>query len=154
MHLIPVFIVVQIILLFCITLHDWIHVPPLTNMRELEKHSTRLGRIINSTVFFFFVFIPLLLTWLYQLIYPFWVIFVMTCFYGLLTLGTIVSWWIPYFFGSYTEEFKKAFAEYEDTHHFLPPIGDHVIPNTLHVLLHVQIWTCFGISLYLLFKNW
>lgn len=154
MNLISIFMLLQMVLLFFMTFHDWVHVPPLTDIRELEKHSAQTGRLINSFVFFFLIFIPLFLTWFYQKHFSFWVAFHITNFYGWLSLGTIVSWWMPYFFGSYWHEHKKAFAEYKNTHHFLPKIGDHVVPNTFHVILHVQIWICFGISVYLLFKNW
>lgn len=149
MDIISFFIGLQIVLLVIMTFHDWVHVPPLTNIRELEKHSTYRGRLINSTIFFFFVCIPLFLTWHYARPYPFWVIFSIVNFYGWLTLGTILSWWVPYFFGSYSQEHKEGFAEYEDTHHFLPAIKDHVIPNTFHVILHVLIWSCLYIACYL-----
>jgi hypothetical protein len=133
-------------------LHDWIHLPPLTNIRELEKHSTKKGRLINSILFFFLIFIPLMLTVMYKPLFPFWVLISLITFYGALTLGTIFSWWVPYFFGS-SEQQKLDFAEYKDTHHFLPARGDNIVPNTLHVMLHLQIWICFVISVYLLFKN-
>jgi len=48
---------------------------------------------------------------------------------------------------------KADFAEYENTHHFLPARGDNVVPNTLHVILHLQIWICFILSVYLLVKH-
>lgn len=152
MNIISIFIVLQIILLFFMTFHDWVHLPPLTDIREMEKHSSWTGRFINSTVFFFLIFIPLFLTWHYRLNYSFWVTLNIVIFYALLTLGTIISWWIPYFLGSYSESFKNVFDEYKTTHHFLPAIGDNVIPNTFHVILHLQIWTCLVISLYLLVK--
>lgn len=101
------------------TFHDWVHLPPLTNIREMEKYSTRTGRLINSLLFFFIIFIPLVLTKYYQPSYPFWALVSIASFYGLLTIGTITSWWIPYFFGSYTEEFKEGSKEYKNTHHFL-----------------------------------
>ncbi len=153
MDIISIFILLQIVLLFFMTFHDWVHIPPLTNIREMEKHSTHMGRIINSTIFFFLIFIPLFLTYHYQPIFPFWVVLIITNFYGWLSLGTVLSWWVPYFWGSYSKQHKEAFAEYKNTHHFLPAISDNVIPNTLHVILHIQIWICFGISLYLLTKN-
>ncbi len=149
-----IFISLQIILLFLMTFHDWVHLPPLTDIREMEKHSSWIGRLLNSIFFFFLIAIPLFLTWYYQPIFPFWAVATIANFYGWLTLGTILSWWIPYLFGSYSVAHKEAFAEYKNTHHFLPPIGDHVIPNTFHVLLHIQIWICFGISIYLLIINW
>ena len=148
MNILSIFILLQSVLLLFMTFHDWVHLPPLTDIRELEKHSTKMGRLINSIVFFFLIFIPLFLTWHYQPNFPLWVLISIVNFYGWLTLGTILSWWVPYFFGS-SEKHKADFAEYKNTHHFLPAIGDNVIPNTFHVILHVQIWVCFLISLYL-----
>lgn len=150
--LITFFIILQTILLFVISLHDWIHIPPLTDISELKKHSTIKGRFINSTIFFVLIFIPLILTYLYQPHFPFWVSFSLMNFYGWLSLGTILSWWVPYLFGS-SAQHKAHFAEYKNTHHFLPARGDNVIPNTFHVIMHLQIWTCFVISLYLFFCN-
>lgn len=132
-------------------LHDWIHIPPLTDIRELEKHSTKNGRILNSIIFFFLIFIPLLLTWVYRLHFPLLVSATIATFYGLLTLGTVFSWWVPYMCGS-SDEHKAGFAEYRNTHHFLPKRGGNVIPNTFHVILHLQIWICLVISLYSLLK--
>lgn len=150
-NIILFFITLQTILLFIITLHDWIHLPPLTDIKELEKHHSKKERFINSTIFFFIVFIPLLLTWLYKSDLSLWVLITLNCAYGLLTLGTILSWWVPYLFGSSIEH-KKEFAEYYNTHHFLPARGDNVIPNTFHVIMHLLIWTCFGICAYLLIR--
>ena len=131
--------------------HDWIHLPPLTDIRELEKHSTKKGRLINSTIFFFLIFIPLSLTILYKPDFPLWALITIVNFYGWLTVGTIFTWWGPYFFGS-SEKHKDDFVEYKNTHHFLPARNDNVTPNTLHVILHVQIWACFIISLYFLIQ--
>jgi hypothetical protein len=150
--IISLFIVLQITLLLLITLHDWIHFPPLTNIRDLEKHSSFTGRVINSAIFFAIVFIPLMLTLCYASPYSFHVRIALLSSYGLLTLGTIMSWWIPYFFGGYSETYKAHFAEYKNTHHFLPSRGTNIIPNTFHVLMHVLIWSCFTIALYLSFQ--
>lgn len=147
--LIHFFIFLQCILLFLITLHDWIHLPPLLDIRELEKHHSKKERLITSSIFFTVVFIPLMLTWQYQNHYSFWVLITLVVVYGLLTLGTIFSWWVPYFFGS-SAAHKAAFSEYQNTHRLLPARGDNVIPNTFHILLHLFIWSCFAIALYLL----
>ena len=149
MDLITTFITLQIILVPFMALHDWVHLPPLTNIHELEKHHTKKDRLITSMIFFFLIFIPLMLTIIYQPNFPLWVLIALVNFYGWLTLGTIASWWIPYFFGS-SEKHKLDFAEYTNTHHFLPNIGENVVPNTFHVILHLQIWVCCAISIYLL----
>jgi hypothetical protein len=69
-----------------------------------------------------------------------------------LTFGTIASWWVPYIYGS-SAEHKKGFAEYHDTHAFLPARGNNIVPNTLHCILHMHVWICFAISIYLLVKG-
>lgn len=146
--MIAFFIGLQVVLLFFMTFHDWVHLPSLTDIRELEKQSTLFGRAINSFIFFLMIAIPLWMTWNYQSDYSFFIRFSLLNFYGWLTLGTIMSWWVPYLFGS-SEKHKKDFEKYKNTHHFLPARGDNVIPNTFHVILHLQIWTCFIISVWL-----
>ncbi len=80
---------------------------------------------------------------------PLWARLLFVSIYGLITFGTITAWWIPYFGGGYWIHGNKAgFEEYQDTHSFLPPRGNNVVPNTLHVILHIQVWICFGLSLY------
>ncbi|MCL4380635.1 hypothetical protein M1466_04085 [Candidatus Dependentiae bacterium] len=130
-------------------LHDWIHLPPLTDIRELEKHSSTIGRLINSVIFFLLIFVPLALTLLYTPNFPVWVLVSIVNFYGWLTVGTILSWWVPYLLGS-SQQHKANFIGYKNTHHFLPARQDNVIPNTFHVILHAQIWCCFIIALYLM----
>lgn len=149
MTLISIFITLQIILFFFMILHDWLHVPPLTDVRALEKHHTKKERLVTSAINGALVLIPLLLTWHYGLGASYGVRIIIAIIYGLLTVGSIWAWWVPYLFGSSTAH-KIGFAEYRHTHHFLPKRGDRVVPNTFHVILHLQIWACFGISLYLL----
>src|SRR5207244_7192633 len=101
MSILFLFIIIQIILLFFMALHDFINVPPFTNIKELEKaHSVKerlIMAIINSAI----VLIPLLITLYYSnKVFPFWAMLQIVIFYGLLTLGTILSWWVLYIFGS------------------------------------------------------
>lgn len=133
------------------TFHDWVHVPPLTDIRELEKHSSYKGRLINSALFALWVLIPLGVTWWNKDCLTRSVLSVPVVLYSILTVGTIFSWWVPYFFGS-SDEHKAHFAEYKTTHHFLPKRGTHVVPNTFHVFLHSVIWTCWAFSVYLFFQ--
>lgn len=98
MDIILIFIILQIILLPQMALHDWVHLPPLTDIRELEKHSTKKGRLINSIIFAFLIIIPLGLTYYCQPDFSFLAKITIFNFYFLLTIGTIFSWWLPYFF--------------------------------------------------------
>jgi hypothetical protein len=152
-YILPIFIALQVILLFLMTFHDWVHLPPLTDIRELEKHSSKTGRLINSFIFALLILIPLSLTYFYAPGLPYSIRRTIAIFYGLLTLGTILSWWVPYIFGS-SAAHKAAFAEYRTTHHFLPKRNDNVTPNTFHVILHIMIWSCFALSLYILINGY
>lgn len=151
------FLLLQCILFLFMALHDWVNIPPYTNLPALKKAHSVKFRLIGSLVNGGLVIIPLLVTFFYLDSYlPLWARLIFTIIYGLLTLGTITAWWIPYFSGKYLiHGDKEGFEEYRDTHSFLPSRGDNVTPNTLHVILHIQIWICFGFSLYwLLIGNW
>lgn len=151
--LINVYIVLQIVLLFVMSLHDWIHIPPFTDIRALERHSSVAMRLINSVIFAGVVLIPLYISrLLYDHAMTPHLAIIPVFAYGLLTIGTIASWWVPYFFGS-SESFKAHFIEYQHTHHFLPARGDNIVPNTLHVILHVLIWSCFALAIYFFFLS-
>ena len=145
-----IFCLFQTITLFILALHDWVHIPPLTDIRALEKHHSvpnrLLGTAINSTM----VLVPLgaCLAYLPGPL-PLWVRIISVVMYGLLTMGTLAAWWVPYFFGS-SAGHKAGFAEYASTHRFLPARGDNVVPNTLHVIMHLFIWSCLGMAVYLL----
>jgi hypothetical protein len=147
--MIAFFITLQCILLFFMLFHDWIPVPPLNDIPTLRKLDSRFYRFIGSTINGVLVLIPLILTWIYShaqtIAWPANLIIVL--FYALLTIGTILSWWVPYFFGS-SQKLKIAFAKFKHTHHFLPAYKDHIVPNTLHVILHLQVWTCLALSIY------
>lgn len=147
-----VFCLAQAISLVILAFHDWVHVPPLTDIRALEKHHSKGERLFGSILNVSLVSVPLIgCLYSYPGPIPFLIKIVALVGYGLLTTGTIMAWWIPYIFGS-SQEHKAGFAEYASTHHFLPKRGDHVIPNTLHVILHFFIWSCFGMALYALMR--
>jgi hypothetical protein len=148
--MITFFLALQILLFFFMILHDWIDIPPLTDLKALKAAHSFKSRIIGSLVNGGLVLIPLVITLFYlHTPFPFWACLIFVTIYGLITLGTLTAWWIPYFGGGYLFHGSKAgFEEYRNTHSFLPPRGDHVVPNTLHVILHLQIWLCFGLSLY------
>ena len=130
-------------------LHDWVDIPSFTNLQALKKAHSFKFRLIGSLVNGGLVLIPLIVTFCYlESPLPLWAHLLFIIIYGLLTLGTITAWWIPYLGGGYWIQGNKAgFEEYRDTHTFLPPRGDNIVPNTLHVILHIQVWVCFVLSL-------
>jgi hypothetical protein len=147
--MISFFIAIQISLFFFMILHDWVDIPPFTDLKALKAAHTAKFRLIGSVVNGLIVLIPLIITLFYiHSPFPLWAGIVLSVIYGVATFGTITAWWIPYFGGGYLVHGNKAgFEEYRNTHSFLPARGENVVPNTLHVVLHLQVWTCFGISL-------
>lgn len=148
-----IFIVLQVSLLFFMLFHDWISIPPFNDIAALQRADSRFYRLLGSVINGAFVLIPLILTIEFydaannQITSPANIIIFI--FYFILTIGTILSWWVPYFFGS-SKKHKAAFAKFSNTHHFLAPREDHVVPNTLHVILHLQVWICWLIAIYFL----
>lgn len=144
------FFLVQSSLAVIMLLHDWVQLPPLTDIRAL-KHNHSLGvRLITTVINSMTVLVPLGITlWFFGAsVVPLWAVrIIFWCYLGL-TCGTIASWWIPYLFGS-SAVHRAGFAEYQGTHCFLPVRGNNVVPNTLHVILHVHVWLCFLLALYL-----
>ena len=146
-----IFIVLQFLLLLIMALHDWIEIRPLTDIKALAAGHSLYGRFMTTVVNTFTVLLPLIYTVYYGDTLPSNVCRGIAIVYGLLTLGTILSWWVPYIFGS-SQKHKEGFKEFRNTHTFLPSRGDNVIPNTLHCILHVLVWLCFGIAIYLLMQ--
>lgn len=147
--MITVFILLQFLLLLFMVFHDWISIPPFNDIEALKTSDNHFYRILGSLINGLIVFFPLLITVKYYQMdsFPLSAINTICIFYFILSLGTILSWWVPYVFGSSTKH-KEAFRKFEKTHHFLPRRGDNVIPNTLHVVLHLQVWACFAMSIY------
>ncbi|MBI5274723.1 MAG: hypothetical protein HY860_06710 [Chlamydiales bacterium] len=147
------FIALQCVLLFFMLFHDWIPASPLNNISDLKKVDSNVYRLFGSTINGLTVLIPLIITGIYyhRSSIPLFAMTTVTTFYLIITIGTILSWWVPYFFGS-SQKHKQAFNKFKNTHQFLPLRGDHVRPNTLHIILHLQVWACLGISIYFLMK--
>jgi len=143
-------------------LHDWVHLPALTDIRELEKLHSVQDRIMTTLMNAFFALVPLGFTFFYRASLSWWVLSLNCFFYGVLLLGATLAWSVPYLFGHKNFEWfkklygtmkqhKEGFIEYQNTHHLLPNYKNNLVPNTLHLFLHIQIFLCFVISFSLFF---
>jgi hypothetical protein len=148
------FIILQFILLLFMLFHDWLPVPPLNNIAALKASNSNTHRLLGSLINGLSVLIPFILTLKYysQGKIPPSTVFTIFIFYLCLTIGTILSWWVPYIFGS-SDGHKQRFSKFKNTHHFLLARGDNIVPNTLHVILHFFVWLCLAISIYFLIKQ-
>lgn len=147
------FIILQFILLFFMLFHDWVPIPPLNDVEALKVSDSDFYRFLGSVINGVIVLIPLIITlnYYHQPSISRFATITVTAFYLLLTVGTVLSWWAPYFFGS-SQKHKQQFSKFNNTHHFLPARGDNIVPNTLHVILHLQVWICLAIAIYFLLQ--
>jgi len=68
-------------------------------------------------------------------------------------LGAIMSWWVPYLFGTGTEEKIERFnIMFGNTHSFLP-VMNGMVPNTLHTLFHLMLFICIILTTYIFLTN-
>ncbi|MFD2211259.1 hypothetical protein ACFSMW_16245 [Virgibacillus halophilus] len=81
----------------------------------------------------------------YPLLVKIWLIVHPAC----ILLGAIMSWWIPYFFGTGTEEKIERFnIMFGNTHSFLP-VMNGIVPNTIHTLFHLMLLICIILTSYI-----
>jgi hypothetical protein len=130
-------IVLQIFQLAILLFHDWIPLGSLTDVEAVRRANTGthmlVGTAINS--------VPAgLVAWRsvvnFGPPYSHGLKTAMWLIYGILFAGELYSWWVPYLFGASpakVERFQKMFGR---THAFLP-VRHGIVPNTLHVILHL-----------------
>lgn len=81
----------------------------------------------------------------YPLLVKIWLIVHPSC----ILLGAIMSWWIPYLFGTGTgEKIERFNILFGNTHSFLPVING-IVPNTLHTIFHLTLLICMILTGYI-----
>ena len=120
-------------------LHDWVPVPPLNDVQSLRETDS-LGKRLVSTVVSALPFVALL--WgTYGLVVrggsPGILLFWLWFGYGLLFLGELNVWWLPYLLRPDPQRAARYAQIFGRTHAFLPE-RNGIRPNTLHVVLHLS----------------
>lgn len=141
------FVALQGLLILYVALHDWVPVPPFNDleaMRRGRSFSSRLVETIGNTA-------PLGLALGLSLSRglggpSFAVAVLVVAIFGVYAFGTLRAWWIPYLRGA-SPEMVAAYEVFERTHRFLPRQPGRIVPDTLHVVLHVQVWVCLGLAI-------
>jgi hypothetical protein len=70
----------------------------------------------------------------------------LTIGYGLLLLGQLRAWWIPYLLHPEPERAKRYRIMFGNTHSFLP-VRNGMVPNTAHISLHLATAATLAILL-------
>jgi hypothetical protein len=131
----PTLLGLQIFQVLFLALHDWIPLGRLNDIRAVQSADStlKLARVtLLSTAPFAFG----LAASFYYSSPPHWLRMWLWGSYGVLFLGALRAWWVPYFL---TNERVRA-ARYEkmfgNTLAFLP-MRHGIRPNALHVILHL-----------------
>ena len=70
--------------------------------------------------------------------YPGWLGYVLWITYGVLLVGLLRAWWVPYLFGVDAERRARYGVIFKGTHRFLPQRYG-IAPDTLHVSFHAGV---------------
>ncbi|HSY51106.1 MAG TPA: hypothetical protein VLC46_20035 [Thermoanaerobaculia bacterium] len=121
-----------------VTTHDWIDIPGWTTGSRVQAVVGRRKLLVASLINAIFPGMAVALAIIYwnrpvpRLVPDYWILY---C--GVTVVSAIAMWYIPYFLGA-SEERKRDYGQmYAGTHHILPPRGDNLRPNLLHVCFHI-----------------
>jgi hypothetical protein len=107
-----------------LALHDWVPLGKLNNVKAASNPGGELMlNTVVSTTPYAFGLVASIFYWPRGL--PGWLHIYLLISYGLLFLGELKAWWIPYFFGAKPELVSRYQAMFGG-----------ILPNTLHVFLH------------------
>jgi hypothetical protein len=118
-------------------LHDWIPLGRLNNVAAVRAEDS-FGRLVCVTIM---QSLPFTIGLYFSLRhfggrYPDWLVIYLWVSYGLIFLGQLRAWWVPYLFKPdpvRAARYEKMFGK---THAFLP-FRNGIRPNTAHITLHV-----------------
>jgi hypothetical protein len=117
--------------------HDWIPLGRLNDVAAVRSQDS-LRRLIVVTLIQSLPFtVGLAFSILYfGRSYPHWLYDWIWISYGLLFIGQIRAWWIPYLIHAEPERAARYRVMFGNTHSFLPE-RNGLVPNTAHILLHL-----------------
>jgi hypothetical protein len=118
-------------------LHDWIPLGRLNDVAAVKSQDNTqrlvLVTLIQSVPFTIGLWFSLLY---FARPYPHWLYRWLYISYGIIFIGQLRAWWIPYLFHFEPDRAARYQIMFGKTHHFLP-IRNGLVPNTAHILLHV-----------------
>ena len=120
-----------------LALHDWIPLGRFNDLKAVRAtypvRKLIAGTVISSTPFAIGFGASAMH---FGRVYPAWLFWWLWISYGLLFVGELKAWWIPYLFHPESERAARYQAMFWTTHAFLPE-RNGIRPNTLHVILHI-----------------
>lgn len=134
--LLATLLVLQSFHVLFLSLHDWIPLGALNDVRSVRRTNPGskllFGTLVSAAPFV----VGLAGSVVYfQGAYPMWLFWWLWISYGLLFFGELQAWWIPYFLHADPEKAARYKTMFGATHAFLPE-RNGIRPNTLHIILH------------------
>ena len=131
-------LVLQAFHVLFLALHDWVPLGRFSNVKAVRKANpggkVLLASVISTTPYAFALGASL---HYWDKRFPGWLMIYLWVSYTFLFVGELEAWWFPYFFGSKPERAERYQAMFGGTYSFLPQ-RHGIVPNTLHVILHVS----------------
>jgi hypothetical protein len=130
-------LILQCFHLLFISLHDWIPLGTLNDVKAIRVASPD-QKLLSVTLLSLAPFaIGFSASVFYRdRAYPVWLFWWLWVSYGLLFVGELRAWWIPYLCHPDRERAARYRVMFGATHSFLPE-HNGMRPNTLHVILHL-----------------
>lgn len=143
----------QIFHVLFLLLHDWVPLGSLNDVqaiRNVDSFRKRLAvTLVSAAAFIFCLYASVVHL---GRVYPEWLLWWLWCSYGLLFLGELRAWWIPYLLVPDEDRAARYQALFGNTQSFLPA-RNGIRPNTLHIILHLTTLALLAVLAMLTFSH-
>jgi hypothetical protein len=131
------FLALQTFVVVFLLFHDWIPLGRLNNLAAIRGQDALLHRVFVTLL----PTVPAAIGLIFSArhfgqSYPDWLEMLLWINYGVLILGILRAWWIPYLVVPDAERAARYQAIFAGTHSFLPQ-RNGMAPDTLHTLFHL-----------------
>jgi hypothetical protein len=118
-------------------IHDWVPLGRLNDVAAVRRQDPLRRLIIVTLVQSVPYTIGLIFSvWYYGRPCPGWLRDWLWISYGMLFVGQLRAWWLPYLIRPEPERSARYRIMFGNTHSFLPE-RNGLVPNTAHILLHL-----------------
>jgi hypothetical protein len=136
-HVEIIFLGLQVFQVLFLWLHDWVPLEGLNDVAAVRTQDTTRRLIIVTLI----QSVPFSIGLLFSALhlgrpYPHWLYMWLWISYGLIFVGQLRAWWIPYLLHVEPERAARYRVMFGKTHRFLPT-HNGLVPNTAHIMLHV-----------------
>ena len=132
-----IFLALQTIVVLFLLFHDWVPLGSLNNVKAIRGQDS-VARTLVATLL---AGVPAALGLFFSAkyfgeLYPHWLNMLLWITYGVLVIGLLQAWWIPYLFKPDPERAARYQVMFANTHTFLPK-RNGIAPDTLHTCFHL-----------------